>query len=540
MRKFRIYHQLSGRLFILLIVLLIGLLSVYTYLNIRFQQEHLMRQVIGNANRASELIQRSTRYSMLLNRKQDVYHTMRTIGQSSGFDGIRIYNKTGVIIFSTDEQELEQTVDMSTEACNVCHRRGETVTELTTPLATRIFQSPKGYRVLGLINPIKNGEDCSSASCHAHPTSQTILGVLDVKMSLAQVDETIVESRKKTIVFFLLTALIVALVSGIFIWRMVHVPVRRLISGTRALSNGDLEHRIDIDSLDEIGELSVSFDRMTEDLRNARNEITNWSETLAQRVKDKTRELKKAQGHLIQGEKMASLGKLSASVAHEINNPLSGVLTYTKLVQKKLNSDEMTGQVPEKINHFLSLIQSETSRCGQIVKNLLLFARKSNAEFRDEDLGTILDKCLQLIEHHLEIKAVKLEWQPPEERLIVSCNANQLQQAFIALFINAVESMDSGGELAIELSRLADEKYAGITIADNGHGISKNNLPHIFEPFFTTKQDGKGVGLGLSVVYGIIRHHSGEIKVSSEVNKGTVFTLELPFENVPSEVSEEV
>ncbi|MBW7995822.1 MAG: HAMP domain-containing protein [Candidatus Glassbacteria bacterium] len=539
MIKAFIFRQLSTRLFILLIILLIGSLSVYTYLNIKVQKEHLMENVIANADRASELILRSTRYSMLLNRKEDVYQIIRTVGEASGFDGIRIYNKTGEIIFSTDRNEPGHKVDMNAEACNICHGESAPHKAISSSLATRIFQSAKGYRVLGLISPIRNENDCSSASCHAHPASQTILGVLDVKMSLESADEAIAESERKTIIFFLVTILAVALVSGIFIWRMVHTPVKQLILGTRALSEGNLEHRIQINSSNEIGELSRSFNKMAEDLQNARNETTNWSNTLSQKVKERTEELQEAQGHIIQVEKMASLGKLSAIMAHEINNPLAGILIYTKLILKKLDTYKSPQGNQSDFKKYLTLIENETSRCGNIVKNLLLFARKSSTEFKKEDLAGIIDKSTQLIKHHLAIQNIQFHKQLPENSVYINCNANRLQQALVALLINAVESMDSGGNLSLEMQLCKANKFTEIKISDTGHGIRKELIPNIFEPFFTTKQKGKGVGLGLSVVYGIVKDHNGDIQVVSEVNKGTTFTLLLPVDTEPSSIGEE-
>ncbi len=526
------YRQLSARLFVLLTVLMIGLFSSYTYLNIKVQKEHLMQNVITNADRASELIMRSTRYSMLLNRKEDVYQIINTIGNAEGFDGIRIYSKTGKIIFSTDQNELDHIINMNAEACNICHSDGPPRKSLTSSLATRIFRSEKGYRVLGLINPIKNDNDCSSASCHAHPPSQTILGVLDVKMSLQQLDEDLADSQRKTIIYFLITILVVAIVSGIFIRQMVHIPVKMLMDGTRALSNGNMDHHIKIDRTDEIGELSRSFNQMTEDLRDARNEITTWSNTLEQKVTEKTEELKKAHHHILQVEKMASLGKLSASVAHEINNPLAGILTYTKLVLKKLSGKKLTLVDKEKIDGYLNLIQNETSRCGNIVKNLLLFARKSDTEFTKANIVSIVNKSLLLIDHHLKIQNIKLNKNIPIKPVYLMCNANEINQALLALLINAVESMESGGKLSIEVAGAKENNLVEIQISDTGHGISEEILPHIFDPFYTTKEDGKGVGLGLSVAYGIIKRHNGTINVSSNLIQGTTFSLALPVKSV--------
>lgn len=533
-----LHRQLSTRLFFLLLVILIGVFSLYTYLNIKVQTAHLMKNVIDSADHASDLIRRSTRYSMLLNRKEDVYHIIRTLGETEGFDGIRIYNKNGEIIFSTNREEINQTVDTKAEACTICHSEGTPKQTIASSLATRIFQSSDGHRVLGLINAIRNEPDCSTAPCHAHPSSQTVLGVLDVKMSLTQVDEAITDSRKKTIIFFILTVLIVTVFSGVFIRYMVHIPVKKLIKGTRALSKGNLDYHINIERYDEIGELAKSFNTMTENLKTAHNEITTWSKTLEQKVEEKTLELQKAQNQIIQVEKMVSLGKLSASVAHEINNPLAGILTYTKLILKKLNGTALSEEEQNAIKKFLSLIYSETARCGNIVKNLLLFARKGDAEFSQEDILAIIDKSLQLIDHHLEMQKIKLEKRCPDGSLEIYCDGNQLQQAFIALLINAIESMESGGILTVEVARTKDEKEIEIKLSDTGHGIHEDVLPHIFEPFFTTKREGKGVGLGLSVVYGIIRRHNGEIKVTSKLQEGTIFTLILPVKSVPSLVKE--
>ena len=494
---------LSFRLVSLMLAVMIIFFGLYTYFNIHVHTSHLMENVHLSANRVSDVIRRSTHYSMLLNRREDLHHTIQTIGNEPGIDVIRIYNKRGEIMFSTAPGEDGTSVDLQAEACYVCHAEEKPLEALPMKDRSRIFSSADGHRVLGVINPVMNEPVCSNAECHAHPPDQAVLGVLDVKMSLAQVDERVAESRTRMIFYAVLLIVIVALLSAGFIFFMVHTPVKKLIAGTQEISNGNLNHEIDIQTSDEIGHLAQSFNLMT-------------------------RNLSKAQDHLCQMEKMASVGKLSATVAHEINNPLAGVLTYTKLVMRLLGKDRLTSEEKKSLDKYLTFIKSETARCGDIVKNLLLFSKRTGGDFRNESLDTIIDKSIQLVNHHLAIQGVKLEKELCQEDDIIFCDANQLQQAFIALFVNGVEAMPKGGTLKV----ITDYKNGGDTvrifISDTGYGIPEDVRPNIFDPFFSTKKDEKRIGLGLSVVYGIIQRHGGSIEVQSEMNRGTTFIVILP------------
>lgn len=456
-----------------------------------------------SANRVSDVIKRSTHYSMLLNRREDLHHTIQTIGNEPGIDGISIYNKRGEIMFSTIPGEDGTSVDLQAEACYVCHAEEKPLEALPIKKRSRIFSSLQGHRVLGVINPIMNEPGCFNAECHAHPPNQAVLGVLDVKMSLSQVDERVAESRTRMISYAVLLIVIVIILSAGFIIVMVHTPVKKLIAGTLEISSGNLNHEIDIRSSDEIGHLAQSFNLMTQNLS-------------------------KAQDHLCQMEKMASVGKLSATVAHEINNPLAGILTYTKLVLRTLKKDRIDPKDMKSAERYLTFIKNETARCGDIVKNLLLFSKRAGGDFRNESLDTIIERSLQLINHHLEIQGITLEKQLCEKDDIIFCDANQLQQAFIALFVNGVEAMPKGGMLRVKSDCRNGEDTVRITISDTGYGIPEEVKPNIFDPFFSTKKDEKRIGLGLSVVYGIIQRHGGSIDVHSETNKGTTFIITLP------------
>ncbi len=239
-------------------------------------------------------------------------------------------------------------------------------------------------------------------------------------------------------------------------------------------------------------------------------------------------ELKTAQEQVVRTEKLASLGKLSATIAHEINNPLAAVLTYIKLMMKLIDRGKFKADKLEDISRYLNTMESETSRCGEIVKNLLAFSRQSKITIEPQNIEDIIDKTLMLIEHDLEMKEIRLVKKIEQDLPQIQCDFKQIQQAFLNLMGNASEAMSKGGILTVAVARSKKKGFVDVDISDTGCGILKKDLPEIFEPFFTTKEEGQGVGLGLSVVFGIITRHKGTIKVESKQGKGTVFKIRLP------------
>jgi two-component system NtrC family sensor kinase len=344
-------------------------------------------------------------------------------------------------------------------------------------------------------------------------------------MSLASIDSKIKENKNAQIINSILITLIISLFSGLFIWLVVHTKVHELIKGTKEISKGNYNYRINLKSNDELGELSEHFNEMTENLKKALEEIKSLNENLNIKVKEKTEQLKQIYNHVNQIEKIASLGKLSATVAHELNNPLEGILTYSKLIIKKLNNN-LSEEDKKKIISYLELIASESERCGNIVKNLLLFSRSSETNIQTNDLINILERSLLLINHHLQLNNITLNKEFCCNYLEFECDKNLIQQALLALLINAIEAMPDGGILTVKVN--CKDSIIYIKISDTGVGIPKENLTKIFEPFFSTKPGGKGTGLGLSVVYGIVKQHQGKIEIESEVNKGTTVTLTFP------------
>ncbi len=520
-----LFHSLKFKVLIGTAFLFFSVFALYSYLVERVFTAQVMAQVMESAARVSDVIKNSTRYSMLLNRRPDVYQIIATIGREPGVEGIRIYNKRGMIMVSTNAAEEMTVVDMKAEACFACHDSEQPLQSLPTANRVRTYEAQGGRRIIGLINPIRNEPACSNAACHAHPADRTVLGVLDVRMSLERIDAKISQSRHRFMIYSLLMAIFVGGASALFLLRTIHRPVRQLMEGTRQVAAGNLSYEIRVPSRDEIGQLASSFNEMTRFLQQAREQNESWSRTLEKRIQEKTEELNQIHRQIVQIEKMASLGRLSATVAHELNNPLEGILTYAKLIERRLRKVQDPGAQASRED--LDLVIREVQRCGNIVKNLLLFSKKQVGEFGVAPVTSIVEQAVRLVQHHFDISGVSLQQELRVTDASMLCDGNQIQQALLALFVNAVEAMTGGGTLRLVVDRDAAGNTI-ITVADTGTGISAEELPHIFEPFYTTKKEGNGVGLGLSVVYGIVERHGGTVSVQSEPGKGTVFTLTFP------------
>ncbi len=538
----RLTHTVAFRLFLVIALVEVIILGLLTYAAVRIQQAHVMDNVVMSASRVSDVIARSMRHSMMLNRKEDVHQIIASIGGEPGIEAIQMYNKEGEVIFGTSAADLHTTVDMSAEACIMCHVSGNLAPPSSPrgPLS-RLYVTPNGNRVLGFITPIRNEAQCANAACHAHPEGKTILGVLDVKMSLAQIDTRLAESRNQLFLLSGIAVVVIALISGIFIWFVVRRPVRKLIAGMDLVAAGRLDHRLAMDSRDEIGQLAGTFNRMATEINRTKNELTQWSSTLEDKVRAKTADLEKAHRKMIAVEKMASLGGLASTVAHELNNPLEGILTFARLIGKRVGKLDLPQEVKTSIIEELHLVADEAQRSGNIVKNLLEFSRQHGGEFRRVPMLPILDRCMMLMRHHAEIKNIRMVslCTIDEE---VECDPHQIQQMLIALMVNAIEAMggrerEGGNEISVSITRGGEPESVELRVADTGVGIDEETRQHMFEPFFTTKSDVKGVGLGLAVVYGIIQRHHGTVEVESEVGVGTVFIVRLPIHQIHVAVS---
>ncbi|MDH3284703.1 MAG: ATP-binding protein [Acidobacteriota bacterium] len=524
-----LFRSLATRLLAALLLTVLTVLFAYAYLSFRTTRENITGVMSACIERTSETIFSALYNSMLMNHKEEVQQALEQIGRGRSVVAVRIFDKDGAIAFSGEPAEIGRRFALDERPCTACHRHGN-----GAPLA--VTASPDdslgiaSKDVVRRLRSIENAPGCSTAGCHAHSAEQKMLGVIDVQLSSAPIRDAIRDSAREAVLTGLVLLLLVGVVSALFVDRAVRRPVARLHAGTQLIAAGNLETRVDITGRDELAELARSFNKMAAELLSARRELNGWSYRLEEKVVEKTDELQRAQRQVLEMERMASLGKLSATVAHELNNPLSGVVTYARLVQRELDEQQLDEGVRERLVRYLDFMHRETSRCGDIVQNLLLFARHGGAELAAHDINDIVERSLMLVRHHLEINNIVLEHRPLVGDARILVDANRLQQALVALLINSVEAMSSddapGGELAVLLE--GDDAEIRVEVRDSGVGISPEVLTHIFEPFFSTKRDQSGVGLGLAVVYGIVERHGGRIEVDSEPGRGTAFVIHLP------------
>lgn len=300
-----------------------------------------------------------------------------------------------------------------------------------------------------------------------------------------------------------LIIIFIAAVSGVAVSRKFTAPLEALSVAVRKVAKGNFDVSVDIKSRDEIGQLSNSFNDMTNELMA------------------RERSLKSAQLALVQSEKMAAVGTLSAGLAHEVKNPLSAVLGYAQLSKRKLDQ-------PDVIRKHLDTIESETRRCNEIIGNLMQFSRQEKGEFTDVAINEVVEKSVAIVDHQLGLNNVRVNVELASEIPEIIGNPNQLQQVLMNLAINAQQAMaPDGGTMGI--ATYCDDDNVCISVSDTGPGISEELAEKIFEPFYTTKAAGEGTGLGLSVTYGIIKDHNGDIRVERTENGGARFIIELPM-----------
>lgn len=414
-----------------------AVIGVMAGIILRAHQGALIAQLTRSADQLSETIASSTYHDMLENRRDAVHREIGTIGRQQGIERVRLFNKVGTIMFSSDDGEIGRAVDKNAEACYGCHAAGRPLERLPMPSRSRIYRAADGHRVLGMIRPIHNDATCWNADCHAHTREEAVLGVLDVNLSLAEADRQVDHDRGQLI----LLAVLAIAASSLLLWGLsgpvILRPVAALIAGTRRVAQGDLSTTIPTTARNELGDLARAFNDMTVRLNEAQRQLT-------------------------QSDKLASVGRLAAGVAHEINNPLTGVLTYASFLLKRTEGN------PEA-SADLEVIVRETKRCREIVRGLLDFARQTPPRRQPTDVNEVVRRGATVVTNQLTLARVKLAFELAVDLPPVPADANQIQQVLVNLLLNAADAVagddtSQGGTITVRTKAVAVPPRGHVTI----------------------------------------------------------------------------
>jgi len=500
-----------------------------------FLYNEVVSKVSEHVTQLSDVISKSTRFAMLQNQPAYVDRIIHDVANNEKIDRIRILSKEGKITHSTFAPEIGRTVDRNAEACSHCHQSERPLEQVPKSERTWTFKGPEGQSLLGSMEVIRNEPSCYNAPCHQHAKETSVLGVLDIIYPLDDVNRSLRASTLWIAAVSLTFIVIASLAIGFFVHRLVYLPLRDLEGGAQRLSTGNLDQPIPVRSDDEFGKLASLFNGMTDALRNSRQQLREWGRTLEQKVESRTQELRLAQAETMRGEKLASVGLLASGVAHELNNPLTGILTFSHLLRRKMPDKSADAE-------DMDLVIRETKRCAAIIKRLLDFAREKLPEKKFTDLNQVIDDTVRIVEQPAHLRDIEITLDLDRTLPPIWIDADQIKQVIMNMVVNAQHAVEEKGSIAISTRRSSDPRapatepkpMVAISIVDTGCGIPEANLQRIFDPFFTSKDVGKGTGLGLSVSHGIVEAHGGLIEVESKVGEGSTFRVLLPLTPPPA------
>jgi two-component system NtrC family sensor kinase len=520
-------NSLKLKISLSLIVVLSTAMVLFTLLILKQRQEDMQEVVARHVTQISEMVVASTRYTMLVNKRDIVEKIIEDIGKQEGIERIRVISKDGTIIHSNHKSEVGYSVDQKDDSCISCHQTSQPLQRVPDDKRWKIVETAGGHRVLGSMHAIRNEPSCSSASCHEHRVNQSVLGIVDVAYSLDEMDHSLRSHAVYVIGMSVGFIILFALTIGVLLQRLIYLPLKDLSSGAEKVSSGELGHAIPIRSNDEFGRVAGSFNQMTTALGESRYAMEQLVQTLETKVADRTKELLAAKAEVAQGEKLASIGVLASGIAHELNNPLTGVLTFTSLMRKKAPEGSEDAE-------DLDLVIRETKRCASIIKRLLDFAREKVPVKGFYNLNQVIEDTVRFIERPASLQQVEIRTELDPALPQAWGDADLVKQVILNLMVNAQQAIEGKGCVTVQTHPLASKADAAgapmleVVVTDTGCGIPQANLQRIFDPFFTSKEVGKGTGLGLSVSYGIVKAHGGRISVESVVGVGTTFRVCLP------------
>lgn len=520
------YRSLTGKFTICTSLVLVATIALFAYITIQTLKGEFLKEAQADVETLSEIILYTTHLQMLEDNREIVYKMMDDVSRHEKIARIRLFDDRGTLRYSTHRNEIGRTVGQSTQECQHCHCPSIADVFPSMLDGRRMLTDCAGNEILSVATQIPNQPACYTAKCHAHSPDTALLGVLEVQASLNSVSLQANAYARNVLAFA--TSLTLILIACL-VWLtqdLVVKPVHSLLLHSRKIANMELNSHVDLQSTDEIGALAREFNQMTDRLRQVQAEYRQLTETLETKVQERTAEIAQMHSQLARSEKLASLGQLVAGIAHEINNPLAGILMFSTLFAEDRS-------LPKAMRDDAKIIVHETQRCAEIVKRLLEFSRSSIPRKKTKSLATVMNDTLALLVHQATLNDIEIirRYDPDLPEILI--DSSQIEQVFVNMVVNACQAMPNGGRLSVSMYVDYDRQYLVTAIEDTGHGIPEDHLAKVFDPFFTTKdqpaQGLAGTGLGLSVSYGIIQNHGGHIGVKSEVGKGTVFTIELPL-----------
>lgn len=478
------FRKIGTKLILVVSITAVIIIGVFSYLNIERQTEVLRSEVQRHANQLSESVKNATRFVMLKNDRNYIQQIIDRIGKDPAINDVKIMNKEGEIIYSSRPDDIGKMLDKQAESCYVCHAANQPLEKLPMKNRTRIFTAnPDSAQILGIINPIYNEPTCYESDCHAHESSAKVLGVLDVTISLKDVENQIKANEIQGAIFAFVAIIAIGFIIGLFIKRYVDKPVKELVNATEQVAAGNINYKISNLGNDELGKLGKSFNDMTKKL----------DETSQQ---------------LYQSTKMASLGQLAAGVAHEINNPLTGVLTYSSFLLKRTKDNP---QMQEDLN----VIVRETKRSREIVKGLLDFARQSVPKKSLCDINEILDRAIAVVSNQVKLNRITIERINDPELPNITADANQIQQVFLNLFVNGIDAIGQDGKIQVTTSHMSLSPR-GITQIKNAvcgktHSLidPQHKIGGMSSIRMRIKSNGQEGFVHLDPIYGLNRHYFG-------------------------------